>query len=111
RGEHTLTYTTASIPGGLCPDKSVVSVNVFSLATPYIDEIGPFCNNYGSPVQLRSDVQGGTYGGANTQAVSMSGLFIPASAVIGENIVNYTITSGPCIAYAQTTIEVEEYVP
>jgi gliding motility-associated-like protein len=40
----------------------------------------------------------------------MQGLFIPASAVIGDNIVNYSVTSGPCVAYAQTTISIERFV-
>jgi gliding motility-associated-like protein len=109
KGNHTLTYTTASVPSGLCPDMSAVAVSVYSLQIPQITPEGPFCTT-GSPVQLNADVQGGIYGGANTGAVNSQGLFIPASGVIGENIINYTITSGPCVAYAQTTVEVEQFI-
>lgn len=110
KGDHLLTYTTASQPSGLCPDKATVAVSVFSLATPNIQKQGPFCSNQGEPVQLTADVSGGVFGGANTQAVNTSGLFLPASAPVGNNIINYTITSGPCIAFAQTTINVEKFV-
>ena len=109
KGDFTLTYTTASVPSGLCPDISTVAVNVFSLATPVIAPAGPFCTT-GKPVQLKADVQGGVFGGANNAAVNNQGLFIPASGVIGANIINYTISSGPCVAYAQTVVEVEEFV-
>jgi gliding motility-associated-like protein len=109
KGDWILTYTTASIPSGLCPDQSTVAVSVFSLQTPNIAPAGPFCTA-NSPVQLTSDVQGGMFTGANTGAVNMQGLFIPASAVIGDNVVNYSVTSGPCVAYAQTTISVEQFV-
>ncbi len=109
QGDFVLTYTTASIPSGLCPDASTVAVNVFSLQVPKIASEGPFCTT-SMPVQLTADVQGGMYGGANTGAISKQGLFIPASGVIGDNIINYTISSGPCVAYAQTTISVERFV-
>jgi gliding motility-associated-like protein len=51
---------------------------------------------------------GGLFGSNN--GVSLGGLFTPAYASIGNNVVNYSITSGPCIAYAQTTITVEKFV-
>jgi gliding motility-associated-like protein len=109
KGQHVLSYTTASIPSGLCPDQHTIAVSVFSLATPNIAKVGPLCSTT-EPLQLTADVQGGLYGGVNTQAVDLKGLFIPASAQIGDNVVNYTITSGPCVAYAQTTISVEKFV-
>ena len=30
--------------------------------------------------------------------------------IIGDNIINYSVTSGPCIAYAQTTITIEKFI-
>jgi gliding motility-associated-like protein len=53
---------------------------------------------------------GGLFGGANNTAVSYKGLFNPATAVIGNNVINYSITSGPCVAYGQTTVTVEQFV-
>ena len=43
-------------------------------------------------------------------AVTLGGKFNPGSAVIGDNLVNYSITSGPCRAYAQITVSVEEFI-
>ena len=109
-GSYVLSYSTASIPSGLCPDHSTVAVNVFSLSTPVINPAGPYCDN--TPVQqLLVSPVGGIFGGANTSAVSTKGLFNPAFAVIGNNIISYSISSGPCIAFAQSTIMVEKFVP
>jgi gliding motility-associated-like protein len=108
-GSYVLTYSTASVPSGLCPDQSTVAVNVFSLATPVINNAGPFCNT--TPVQqLLVSPVGGIFGGANTSAVSTKGQFNPAFAILGNNIVNYSISAGPCIAFAQATIMVEKFV-
>jgi gliding motility-associated-like protein len=108
-GTHVLTYSTASSPSGLCPDQSTLAVNVFSLATPIIDQAGPFCDN-SSAKQLMVSPVGGIFAGANTNAVSYKGVFNPAFAAIGNNIVSYSISSGPCIAFAQATIAVEKFV-
>ena len=109
-GTYVLSYSTSSLPSGLCPDHSTVSVNVFSLSTPVINPAGPYCNN--TPVQqLLVSPLGGIFGGANTNAVSTKGLFNPAFAIIGNNIISYSISSGPCIAFAQSTIMVEKFIP
>ena len=62
------------------------------------------------PIQLLPTPVGGKFVGINTGAVNSQGLFIPASAIIGSNIVSYSISSGPCMAYAQTTLVVEKFV-
>jgi len=31
-------------------------------------------------------------------------------ALIGDNLINYSVTAGPCVAYAQATISVEQFV-
>lgn len=108
-GSFVLTYNTASSPSGLCPDQSTVAVNVFSLASPVIAPVNRLCNN-AEPVQLNVSPVGGLFGGANNHAVSAKGLFNPAIGVIGDNIISYSITSGPCVAYGQTTVNVEKFV-
>jgi gliding motility-associated-like protein len=109
-GTFTLTYNTLSSPSGLCPDVASISVNVYSLALPAVTKVGPYCTST-SPKQLQVSPVGGYFGGANTNAVTSQGLFNPGAAIIGDNIVNYSITVGPCVAYAQTTVSVEKFVP
>ena len=108
-GQFVLTYNTASSPSGLCPDQASMAVNVFSLATPVLAKMGPLCNS-SAPIQLQVSPVGGVFAGANPGVVSLGGRFSPSSGFIGDNIVNYSITSGPCVAYAQATISVEKYV-
>jgi gliding motility-associated-like protein len=108
-GNFILTYKTKSSPSGLCPDESAVAVNVYSLATPAITKLGPFCNN-SLPVQIEVSPVGGLFGGPDVGIVSLSGKFHPGLAHIGNNLVNYSITSGPCRAYAQTIITVEKFI-
>ncbi len=108
-GAHVLTYSTSSIPSGLCPDHSTLSVKVFSLATPILNLVGPFCNN-SEAVNLQVIPVGGVFSGFNNAAVSSQGQFNPALAIIGGNIVSYSISSGPCIAYAQATVQVDKFV-
>jgi gliding motility-associated-like protein len=108
-GTFTLIHKTASVPSGLCPDEDQLAVNVFSLATPVLGTLSPLCNN-SKPIQIQVSPVGGTFSGVNVGAVSLAGKFSPASAVIGTNLINYSITSGPCKAYVQMTVEVEEFV-
>jgi gliding motility-associated-like protein len=108
-GTHVLTYNTASSPSGLCPDQATVAVRVFSLATPVVSKAGPFCN-ISSPVKLLVNPVGGYFAGANNGAVTLQGLFNPALGVIGDNIVSYSVSSGPCVAFVQTTISVERFI-
>jgi gliding motility-associated-like protein len=109
-GNLVLTYNTNSSPVGLCPDQATLSVNVFSLATPAITQIGPFCNMHGGSM-IPVTPLGGIFSGATSQGVvNQAGLFTPAQAAIGANIVNYSVSAGPCVAFAQTTINVEAFV-
>lgn len=107
-GTHVLTFSTSSFPSGLCPDHSTLAVKVYSLATPVIAPEGPFCNN-AEPVKLKATPLGGVFSGYGL-AVNSQGLFNPAVAEIGKNLVSYTATSGPCIGYAQATITVEKFI-
>ncbi|MDP3556144.1 MAG: PKD domain-containing protein [Bacteroidota bacterium] len=108
-GSILLTYTTASSPSGLCPAQATTAVNVYSLALPAITPVGPFCNT-AAPLQLQVSPLGGVFGGANNGATTPIGGFNPAFAIIGNNIINYSVTSGPCIAFAQTTISIEKFI-
>lgn len=108
-GNFTLKYTTASSPSGLCPDEAITSVNVYSLATPHIIQQETMCNS-SLPVQLKVNPVGGLFGGSNHGVIGLSGIFNPANAKIGDNLISYSITSGPCVAYTQTIIRVEEFV-
>lgn len=108
-GNFILMHSTASSPSGLCPDQATIAVNVYSLATPEVAKAGPFCTS-SDPIQLQVSPVGGLFGGPTLGAVTLAGKFNPASAIIGDNLVNYSITSGPCVAYAQTTITVEKFV-
>jgi gliding motility-associated-like protein len=108
-GVFTLTYNTASSPNGLCPDKADLAVTVFSLAPPMVAKAGPYCNT-APPAQLTVNPLGGVFGGENTSAVSASGLFFPGHASFGDNVINYSISVGPCIAHTQATINVARFV-
>jgi gliding motility-associated-like protein len=108
-GSLTLFYNTGSIPSGLCPAQSTLSVKVFSLATPAITQAGPLCNSH-PVVQLNVTPLGGLFGGENNNGVTVGGWFDPASGIIGDNIVTYTVSSGPCIAYTKSTIKIEKFI-
>ncbi len=108
-GVITLNYNTSSVPSGLCPATATLAVTVYSLATPLITQVGPICNSQAGQLLSVSPL-GGTFGGQNTGAVDANGWLNPQAAIIGDNIVNYSVTSGPCIAYAQTTIKVEKFI-
>ena len=108
-GTFTLLHQTASSPSGMCPDQDMISVNVYSLATPILTKLGPICSN-ALPAQIQVSPVGGLFSGPGMGAVSLGGKFSPANALIGDNLVNYSITSGPCVAYAQMTVNVERFV-
>jgi len=107
-GTITLVHNTASSPSGLCPSTSTTSVRVYSLQSPQITKPNTICNTH-SPFQLQVTPIGGLFGGYNG-LVTLAGLVNPAYGTIGNNVVNYSITAGPCIAYAQTTINIEKFI-
>jgi len=107
-GTITLVHNTASSPSGLCPSTSTTSVRVYSLQSPQIVKPNIVCNNQ-LPFQLQVTPVGGIFGG-NGSIVSLGGLVTPGYGLIGDNIVTYSITSGPCVAYAQTTVNIERFV-
>jgi len=108
-GVIVIKHKTVSSPSGLCPDEQTIAVNVYSLAPPSIAPEGPFFNSH-VPITLRATPLGGVFESSSDHAVSPGGVFNPAYSVIGKNVVNYSVTAGPCIAYAQTVIDVEEFI-
>jgi PKD repeat protein len=108
-GSIVLTYNTSSQPSGLCPAQSTLAVKVYSVATPFIEEEGPYCNSQ-APIKLRVNPIGGIFTGMNNNAVDVLGHFAPSAALIGDNIINYSITAGPCVAYGQTVIKIEKFI-
>jgi gliding motility-associated-like protein len=60
------------------------------------------CNN-AAPFQLQAGDLGGSWSG---NGVSIDGLFNPATAVIGQNIIQYEIGVSPCNSSGSTTINV-----
>lgn len=109
-GNFILRHQTASSPSGLCPDEDSVTVKVLSLSPPVVTRAGPFCN-LASPVQLIAQPPGGLFGGGNGLSVDAKGLFQPALAMIGDNVLTYSITEGPCLSSVQLTVTVEKFVP
>jgi gliding motility-associated-like protein len=108
-GTFVLSYSTSTSPSGLCPESSTVAVNVYSLATPIIEQVNPLCTN--SPVkQLIVSPLGGIFSGGNSGIVNNKGLITPAFGNLGNNIITYSISAGPCIAFAQTTVWVEKFI-
>lgn len=105
-GTHVLTYNTQSYPSGLCPDSQSLSVNVYSLFPSYITQIGPFCDTH-PPIQLQVNPAGGTFSG---NGINLEGLFIPSQAHIGNNVINYSVSLGPCTSYTQTIINIEKFI-
>ncbi len=108
-GQIVLTYNTASSPSYLCPDTHTIAVNVYSLATPQIAQVNRMCNTMG-PQQLLVNPVGGFFTGANNNGVTPDGVFNPAFGIIGSNIINYNISSGPCIATGVAVIDVEKFI-
>lgn len=108
-GQFNLIHSTASSPSGLCPDVDTLSVRVFSLAAPSITPIKTICNT-AKPFQIEVSPLGGVFVSSNGGGLTTSGVFQPALGVIGKNLISYSISSGPCIAYTQATINVIKFV-
>lgn len=111
-GVHTLTYSTNSSPtAGLCPSSSTINLTVNSVVQPTISAAGPYCDNF-SPQQLAVNPAGGTWSAANMgTSVSTTGLFSPASSILGTNKVFYTLTNAPCSKKDSLDITVIHFMP
>ncbi|MCD6016973.1 MAG: gliding motility-related protein [Bacteroidetes bacterium] len=111
-GVHTLTYSTNSNPtASLCPSSSTINLTVNSVTQPTISAAGPYCDSF-SPQQLTVNPAGGTWSAANVAtSVSSSGLFSPASSLLGTNKIYYTLTNAPCSKKDSVNITVVHFMP
>ncbi len=108
-GSYIVQYNTSSQPSGLCPDQATVAVRVYSLSPPSIANAGTLCNN-AQPRQIQVSPVGGLFGSGNPGIITPSGIFNPALGVIGTNLISYSISVGPCLAYAQQSITIEKFI-
>jgi len=84
-GSFVLMHKTASSPSGLCPDQHTIAVNVYSLAAPAVTKLDPVCNSH-QPIQLEVSPVGGLFGGLNTTAISLKGVFIPQAQCLATTL-------------------------
>ena len=82
-----------TVTSGICSasDNVVITVNPQSNAT--INAAGPYCADV-APVVLTAAQTGGTWSGTGITN-ALTGAFNPASAIIGNNTITYSI-GGPC---------------
>jgi len=111
-GTHTLSYDTHSSPTAtLCPSTSTIGVTVNSVVQPTITAAGPFCDNF-TPQQLVANPTGGIWSPSTLgTSISSSGLFSPASSLIGSNKVFYTLTNAPCVKKDSILVDVVHFIP
>lgn len=108
-GNITIQYKTTSSPSNLCPDIQTLALTVYSITTPVISPEGPFCNSH-VPITVKATPVGGVFVSSSSHAVSPNGVFNPGFAAIGNNVINYSVSAGPCIAFVSTVIKVEEFI-
>jgi len=110
-GTHTITYSTNSVPSGICPSSSVIAVSVSSVTQPTLSAAGPYCTSF--PVQtMTANPTGGIWSAVTTGAgIAANGNFTPATSVIGNNTLLYTLTNGPCVKTESVTINVVKFIP
>ncbi|MBL0308148.1 MAG: hypothetical protein IPP77_00140 [Bacteroidetes bacterium] len=94
-------------PATGCADDTTICIMIDLIPVAAIaggDKPGGYCKSE-SDVTLTGTPVGGTFSGTG---VSSTGLFTPANAVVGNNVITYTFTSqGGCVSSAQITIPVK----
>jgi gliding motility-associated-like protein len=102
-----LAYGTQASPytiryeAGQCGEFTTLDIEITPQQVAEFPLIGPFCND-NPPVRLRPTVANGVWGGTGVDA---AGIFTPANAVIGDNIVTYGFY-GDCPDSTEQTIVV-----
>lgn len=110
-GVNTLTYSTNSTPTGLCPSSSTIDITVNSITQPTITPAGPYCDNYATQSMTVAPT-GGVWGTSTPgTAITSSGLLSPATSLIGNNVITYTLTSGACRAITSETVQIVKFIP
>ncbi|MBL7937694.1 MAG: gliding motility-associated C-terminal domain-containing protein [Bacteroidia bacterium] len=116
-GTHALVYSTSSVPTvTLCPSSSTINISVSAVTQPTLSAAGPYCSNFGVQTMTASPA-GGVWSVVTSSAtgppgviISPTGNFFPSSAIIGNNTLLYTVTSGPCIATQTITVNVVDFI-
>jgi gliding motility-associated-like protein len=102
----TTTYTVTGTNVNGCEDEASITLNEINNTTPLVTPNQTICIN-NSNITLNSNTPGGIWSGTSV----VSGVFSPATAVIGNNILTYTVTDNPlngnCYNDATTTITVD----
>lgn len=110
-GSHVITYSTNSVPSGVCPSTSTIEISVSSVAQPTVSSAGPYCDNYAAQTMTVTPL-GGTWSAITTGAgINAGGTFNPATSVIGNNTLLYTLTNGPCVKTETITVNVVKFIP
>jgi len=95
------TYTVTYNTGGNCAQIFTANIVVNANTNATINSAGPYCADV-SPVVLTAAQAGGTWSGSGITNAS-TGAFNPANAIIGNNIVTYSIP-GACPSTDTQTI-------
>ena len=98
----TTYYVAQDANGCESADRLAVTVTVNATPTPAITPAGPLCKN-ASSITLTATPAGGTWGGAVSSAT-----FNPATAVVGDNTVTYTVTQSGCTGSASAVVVVND---
>ncbi len=101
-GVHTITYTVTNANGCTGVDTEDVTVNPLPDAT--ITTQPAFCAN-DAAVVLTAATAGGVWSGPGITDPA-TGAFDPTQAVVGNNTITYTVTTGGCSAQDSETIVV-----
>ncbi len=96
----TQTYTL-TVTSGICSSTDNVVVTMLPQSNATINAAGPYCADV-APVVLTAAQTGGTWSGTGITNAS-TGAFNPASAIIGNNVITYSI-GGPCPSTDTQTI-------
>ena len=106
---YVLTYSTTSSPNPtVCPSSNTLAVSVTSTVSPVITPLPVYCSN-NAPVNMTVSPIGGNWFG--NAAVSIGGVVSPNLATIGASTASYSITMGPCVNTATTTITTNQFNP
>jgi len=95
---------SVTISDGSCSSILTTTVVLSASGIPVINPAGPFCQG-AAAVNLTSSTAGGTWSGPGITNAN-TGLFDPAVAGIGNQVITYTVGSGACAGSNQTTITV-----
>ena len=110
-GNHVITYSTNSVPSGVCPSTSTIQISVSSVTQPTATPAGPYCDNYSAQTMTVTPL-GGTWSAITTGAgINAGGIFNPSTSVIGNNALLYTLTNGPCVKTETITVNVVRFIP